>query len=75
MPPDTKAHGEKIEPMKAEVEAMEKVSKNDAAVKAWFEATYAPKMMGALGPIMGIAQTCGNDAKFQEAMKSLDFGK
>jgi hypothetical protein len=33
------------------------------------------KMMGALGPIMQLAQTCGTDPKFQEAMKSLEFGK
>ena len=61
-----------LEPLKAEIDKMQDLTEKDAQAKAWFEATYAPKMMAAMGPMMGIAQTCGTDKAFMDAMKKLD---
>ena len=41
----------------------------------WFEANYAPKMMGAVAPLMGLAATCATDKNFAEAMKKMDAFK
>lgn len=42
--------------------------KNDEAAKKWFEATYAPKVMGTMGKLMG--NPCMQDKAVQEAMAS-----
>lgn len=42
---------------------------NDAAAKKWFEATYAPKVMGTMSKVMG--NTCFSDKAVQEAMASV----
>ena len=66
-----KAGAAKLEPMKDEVKKWEKVSKDDPQVKAWFEANYMSKMMGAMAPMMAVAQTCATDAGFTAAMKDM----
>ncbi len=42
---------------------------SDAAAKKWFEATYAPKVMGTMSKVMG--NTCFSDKAVQEAMASV----
>jgi hypothetical protein len=42
--------------------------KSDDAAKKWFEATYAPKVMGTMGKLM--TNPCINDKAVQEAMAS-----
>ena len=42
--------------------------KSDEAAKKWFEATYAPKVMGTMGKLM--TNPCINDKAVQEAMAS-----
>ena len=70
-----KASAAELKPIKAEVDKLENLGKDDPAVKAWFEANYMGKMMGAMGPMMQVAQTCASDPAFGEAMNSLDLGK
>lgn len=68
-----KASAKDLAPIKAEVDKLESLSKNDPAVKAWFESNYMGKMMGAMGPMMSVAQTCASDKDFGEAMQNLDM--
>lgn len=66
------AAGKDLEPLKAEIEAMDKQTKKDPQAEAWFKAHYAPKIMNVLAPVMQLASTCANDPKFKEAMKRLE---
>jgi hypothetical protein len=69
-----RASASEMQALKAEVEGLTKLGESDAAAKAWFETNYAAKMMGALGPIMQVAQTCATDPGFNKAMEDLDLG-
>jgi hypothetical protein len=62
--------------MKPVAEEMKKFKamKDDKAAEEWFKATYMPRMMGAMGPMMGLAQSCGSDADFQAAMTAMSEG-
>ncbi len=42
---------------------------SDEAAKKWFEATYAPKVMGTMGKVMN--NTCFADKAVQDAMASI----
>jgi hypothetical protein len=69
-----RASASEMQALKGEVEGLTKLGERDAAAKAWFETNYAAKMMGALGPIMQVAQTCATDPGFNKAMEELDLG-
>jgi hypothetical protein len=64
-----------LEPIKAEAMSLKQLGESDQSVKIWFESTYAPQFMEALGPLIGAAATCGSDAKFMDAMKKVEVGK
>jgi hypothetical protein len=61
--------------MKAELDKMEATGKKDAAAKQWFQANYMSKMMEAMGPLMSLGATCGQDKNFMAAMEGLKFGE
>jgi hypothetical protein len=65
------ANSKELEPIKAEIESMEKATKKDPQAEAWFKANYANKVVKSLTPIFDLAKTCGTDPTFRESMKSL----
>ena len=46
----------------------------DPAAMQWFQSTYAPKMMGAVGKLGGVFTQCGKDKDFEAAFKNLELG-
>ncbi len=67
---------EVIESMSGELTAIAERGKklnekmqSDQAAKKWFEATYAPKVMGSMGEVMN--NTCFGDKAVQDAMGSI----
>lgn len=62
-----------IEKVMNEAESMKGTLDTDQAAKDWFEKNYAPKMMGAIQKMGGVAQTCGSDKDFMAAMQDLNM--
>ena len=63
--------GEKLKPVMEQVDKIKDRTDKDPAAKAWFDATYKPKMMGVMGPMMKTAQACATDKDFTAAMQAL----
>ena len=61
----------KLQPLVADAKKYEDKMKAPAAEK-WFQDKYMGRMMGAMGGLMSIGQTCGEDADFQAAMKEME---
>jgi len=70
-----KSGAAKLQPIADEAEKFKDATDKDPAAKQWFQQTYGAKMMGALGPMMSVAQSCGNDKDFMDAMQSMPMGK
>ncbi len=66
-----KTFAEKFKPIAEQAEKIKERQDKDPAAKAWFEATYKPKMMGFMGPMMKTAQACATDKDFTAAMQSI----
>jgi hypothetical protein len=61
----------KLKPIAEEAKKHE-ASMKDPAAEEWFKKTYMPRLMGAMGGMMTLAQKCQNDAGFAAAMKEMD---
>jgi hypothetical protein len=64
-----KDHAAKLQPIAVEAKKFE--NKDDKEAEAWFQANYMPRMMGAMGGMMSLAQACQADADFAAAMKEM----
>lgn len=62
-----------IEKVMTDAESMKGALENDQAAKDWFEKNYAPKMMGAIQKMGGVAQACSTDKDFMAAMQDLNM--
>lgn len=66
-----KSFGPKLKPIMEEAEKVQAATDKDPAAKEWFDKTYGPKVMEAMGPMMTTAQACSNDKDFMAAMQAL----
>lgn len=63
--------------LKAAMENTDKLQtqlNSDPAAMQWFQQTYGPKMMSAVGKLGGVFTQCGKDKDFEAAFKSLELG-
>jgi hypothetical protein len=44
---------------------------NDPAAEEWFKQRYMSRMMNAMSGLMGLAQSCGSDKEFMDAMNEM----
>lgn len=69
-----KREGKKIKASMDETEKLQEQLRADPVAMQWFQKTYGPKMMGALGKLGGVVNACRTDKEFEAAFKSLDLG-
>ena len=69
-----KSQGKKIKASMEETEKLQEQLRADPAAMQWFQKSYGPKMMVALGKLGGVVNACRQDKDFEAAFKSLDLG-
>ncbi len=69
-----KSGGDAVKVAMAATDKLQGQLNTDPAAMQWFQATYAPKMMGAVGKLGGVFTQCGKDKDFEAAFKNLELG-
>ncbi|HTE53708.1 MAG TPA: hypothetical protein VK698_22795 [Kofleriaceae bacterium] len=69
-----KTEGKKVKSAMGDTEKLQSQLHSDPAAMQWFQKTYGPKMMGAIGKLGGVVNACRQDKEFEAAFKGLEIG-